>query len=96
MNKNNHDEIIRKTNRSITFFFLPSLYCHYPSSPISDLLSTSFITADSNHQHIQSHFAAFPDSLSNVRMSEMCKEIAESLNLLLLSGSQNQDEESLL
>lgn len=48
MNKNKHDEVIRKTNRSVSF--KPGLYYHYQSSPISDSLSASFITADSNHQ----------------------------------------------
>ncbi len=48
MTKNNHDEVIRKTNRSVPFKL--GLYYHYQSSPISDSLSASCITADSNHQ----------------------------------------------
>lgn len=64
--------------------FKPGLFYHYQSSPISDSLSASLITADSNQQTY--HFTVLYYQNLNMRTSAMCNELAEKLNLLLLSG----------
>lgn len=79
MNKNNHDEVIRKTNRSVPF--KPGLYYHYQSSPISDSLSASFITADSNHQTYTSLQSCIIRIFQHYKdVSNMGTKIVDNLN----------------
>ncbi len=89
MNKNKHGEVIRKTNRSVSF--KPGLYYHYQSSPKSDSLSAYFITADSNHQTYTTLQCCI------IRIFQHCKDVssvgkknAENLNFPILSGPIRQ------